>query len=410
MLAPVEEELQLAAAKCRREALAAPEFVGLDAFMPGAPRDAEGWFELLSKYDKDPKAVAALKEMRSALPAGLAAAGVNIERYVVLKALPVSALRIASMPVPDTIKRLYATLCTEIAAKERQCDRHFDMEGDPERFFDMAQLATLRRFPAGALNFAYERLAPLRVMLCVPPLALPGYLYRRIVSMPFTKPAIGPHVNFGRKHSLILTRTDYKRSMWLVAKTVEMNPQVAGINGWSWFFSKITGEVYPHLAWMRNDIADNGAYLVDTFPAEPGGYGFTYNNRRRQILYGQGKFCPRQTAYFWRRDDFLDWASRHPELAPDGEAPVRAPRRRAWIRVRSPKSARHAKHNSSITLWNGRAVLDRIGQFKYIVLILVLPALILTLGALLISGSGLALLTFPIWAFLAFSFQYFFSQ
>jgi len=409
MLAPLEEELQHAAARCR-EALGDPEFAGLDILVPNAPRSGAGWFELLSKYDKDPNGTATLKGMRRALPAGLANAGVTIERYIVLQALTHAALSMESRRLPVTVKRLFAALCSEVAAKERQWDTHFDMEGDQERFLDMAELATLRRFSVGTLNFAYERLALLFPTLHVHPLSLPGYIYQRVVAMPFTKPTIGPHLSYGRKGSLTLRQRDFERSLWLIAKTVEMNPKVTGINGWSWFNSQIVGEVYPHLAWIRNVLAEGGAYLIDTYPAEPGGYGFGYNNRKRQILYEQGKFCPRQTAYFWPRDDFLEWASRHPELVPEGETPVQAPQHHAQLRVRSPKPTKHTKHNSSITLWSGMAVLARIGKLKYATLVLMLPALSLSLVVLLMSNVWIAIPTFPIWVFLAFSFQYFVAQ
>jgi hypothetical protein len=301
-------------------------------------------------------------------------------------------------------------LCTEIAAKEPQWDSHFDIVGEPERFFDIAQYASLRRFPADALNFAYDRLPPLHMMFWIPPLALPGYLYQRIISTPFTKPSIGPHINYGRKQSLIMRQLDYERGMWLIAKTIEMNPEVTCINGWSWFYSRIVGEFYPHLDWMRTILIDNGAYLVDTLPAEPERYGFTYHNKKRQILYEQGKFCPRQTAFFWARNDVLYWASQHPEFASEGEEPVRPPQRRPVMRVKLPKSARHAKSNSSITLWNGKAALMRMGKFKYTALVLILPALILSLAMLYIAGASTAVLTFPIAIFLAHIFQYFFSN
>jgi len=408
-LPSVEEELSVAAAKCR-DALAAREFTGLDALIPDAPRDAQGWFELLSRYVPDTSVAAKIMGMRAAIPAELVGHGVKIERYAVLNALSVGALRIGSVSVPNTVKHLYATLCTEIAARERQWESHFDIEHDSERFLDVAQYATLRRFPAGALALTYERLAPIRATLCVHPLALPGYIYQRAFSMPVTKPAIAPHVNYARKGSLILTRSEYERALWLIAKTVEMNPKVKGLNGWSWFYSQTVGEVYPHLAWMRAMFVDGGAYLVDTFPAQPEGYGFAHQNRKRQNLYDQGKFCPRQTAVFWARDFFLDWASRHPELIPDGEEPVRPPRHSTRLRLRPATPSRHAKHNSPITLWDGMAAFDRFGKLKYTALVLALPALILSLAALLISGPWLALLMLPVGGALAFTFQYFFSQ
>lgn len=416
MMTSVEQKLQAASAICR-DALNAQENVQENAqayrdlrALPGAPRDAQGWFELLSQFDHHPGACSALKGMKAALPAQLTTAGVKVEQYAVLNALSIAATRILSAPVPDTIKCLYATFCTEVAARERQWENHFDMENDPERFVDMAQLATLRRFPAGALNFAYEKLGLLYVTLNVHPFALPGYLYQRLVAVPFTKPAMGPHINYGRKNSLILQQAEYERSLWLMAKTMEMNPNVEGVNGSSWFYSQIVGEVFPHLAWMRDVYANGGAYLVDTFPADPAGYGFAYNSRKRQILYQQGKFCPRETAFFWSRNNFLAWASRRPDLAPEGEAHVQPPQRQCIIHIRSPKPARHAKRNSTVTLWNKRKSVERIGRINYILLVFALPSLILSLVTFLVLGGWAAVLTFPIWLFLAFAFQYFVSQ
>ncbi len=341
------------------------------------------------------------------MPAERIAAGVILERYAVLNALSVAFPRIASMLVPDTVKRLYAISCVEIAQKERQWDNHFDIQRDTERFIDVAQYATLQRFPAGALDFVYDRLAPLRATLCVHPVSLPRYLYLRTFSIPVTEPAFTPHINYGRKNALILTQADYERSLWLIAKTVEMNPKVKSLNGWTWFLSQTVGEVCPHLAWMRAVFVDGGAYLVDTFPAT---HGFAYNNRRRQILYEQGKFCPRQTAMFWKRDSFLDWASRRPDLIPEGEEPVKAPQDRPRIGMRLPRPAKHAKRNSAITLWDGMALFDRIGAFSYVTLVLIAPALILSLAVLFLLGPWAALLTFPAAVFLAHAFQYFFSQ
>jgi hypothetical protein len=405
-VASVEEELSVAAIQCR-EALLAPEFKGLDALIPDAPSDAEAWFELLSRVRHDPKACATIMQMRAAMPAELVARGVSVERYAVLNGFSVALPRIASVPVPNTVKRLYAMSCAEIARGERQWENHFNIQRDSERFIDVAQMAALQRFPAGVCDFVYDRLAPIRSTLCVHPLSLPRYLYRRIFIMPLTKLAITPHLNYGRKNSYILAQTDYERSLWLMAKTIEMNPKVKSLNGWSWFYSQTVGEFYPHLGWLRALYVDGGAYVVDTFPAT---HGFSYNNRKRQILYEQGKFCPRQTAIFWARDSFLDWASRHPELIPEGEQPVRAPERRVRKRMKLPRPARHAKRNSSITLWDGMAIFDRIGALNYVAVVLISPALILSLAAFFFFGPWAALLGFPAAIFLAHAFQYFFSQ
>ncbi|MEJ2118073.1 MAG: hypothetical protein P8Y36_09315, partial [Alphaproteobacteria bacterium] len=107
MRAQVEEELQNAAITCQK-ALLTPEFKGLDAHLPDAPHDAEGWFQLLHGYGCDPEVAATLIRMKGALPDDIAAAGVNIERYAVFQALSAAASRIACERIPTTVKHFFA--------------------------------------------------------------------------------------------------------------------------------------------------------------------------------------------------------------------------------------------------------------------------------------------------------------
>jgi putative flippase GtrA len=56
------------------------------------------------------------------------------------------------------------------------------------------------------------------------------------------------------------------------------------------------------------------------------------------------------------------------------------------------------------------AAFARFGKVKYLALVLLLPGLILSLAAFLVSGLWLALLAFPVGMILGYVVQYFFSQ
>jgi hypothetical protein len=403
----VQDQLAAALATCR-EALADPKFAGLDGRLPGAPRDAAGWFALLEGYPETLASGAALARMKTAFPADAAAAGVKIEHYAALSALPAALSRIGDKPLPDSEKRFYASSCCEVAARERQWEGLYDLD-DPEPFTDLAKFASLRSFPVGDVAFSFGKGAPLRWPLSIHPQALPGFLCELTLAMKGTDPTIIPHINYGRK-TLVLQRSEYERSLWLMAKTIEMMPEVKGLSAVSWVHSSIVGAVFPHMAWMRDVFIDAGAYVVELEPSAPWRYGFGYKNPKRQKLYDEGKFCPRQTLILWPRNDFLEWAASHPELAPEGERPPLPPRRGLHLRIPPARASSQTKQNSPVRLWNGNDTYRRWGRLRYVAAIVLLPALAVSLMTAMLTYRWAALPVFLIALFVAHAFQYFFSQ
>lgn len=405
----VELELAAAAAKCR-EVLRQPEFAALAGRLPDAPADAEGWFRLLEGYPH--KTADEFKRIAARWPADAAAAGVNAEYYAAVQALNVAIPLLPRKPLPRAVMRYFAAFCVEATGRERQWQDHFDAAGDPHRFQDMAELVTLRRFIAGDLSFAFEPLAPLRWPMCVHPLSLPGLIFEMVAGMRGIYPTLVPHLNYGRKGSLIVRQEGFERALWLTAKAMEMMPEVRGVSGVSWFYSAVVGETFPHLAWMRRLFTEGGAYVVELYPLEPTRYGFAHNSPKRLKLYEEGKFCPRQTLILWPRTEFLAWAAAHPALGgQDGtDDAVHAAPRRLRLHLCSPRPPRHTKHNSGVRLWDGIAAYDRLGKIKYVAPVILGPAVAAAGVAALAGGVWAAVPAFVAGLFGAHAFQYFFSQ
>jgi hypothetical protein len=401
----VGEQLAAAAAKCR-EALADPKFAGLNERLPGAPRDAEGWFALLGGYPHDGESYASMVRMVAALPADAAAAGVKVEHYAVLQALTVAAPRMNAEPVPNSVKRLYATLCCEIAARAKHWESHLDIGS--WRFNDVAHLASLRRFPAGEVGVQFWPRLSLFYPLRIHPFDLVGFLCEVAFAVRGIGPVASLHFNYARANSLVMPQIEFERSLWRIAKTLEYHPRVKALTSNSWFHSPRVAETFPRLAWMRDVFTNGGAYAVDLEPGHAADIG--YNSVKRKQLHDEGKFCPRQTLIIWPREDLLSWAASHPEFADEGETPPAAPEPKRWrIRIKPPGPSRAAKRNSPIMLWDGIAAYSR-GAAKYVFLVLVLPALAVAVVAGLGFGWLAAVPAFAIGLAAAYIVQYFFSQ
>jgi hypothetical protein len=402
---PIEEEAAEAAAHCR-EALADPRLAQLSGSLPGAPADAEGWFRLLASFPHDHHSFTWLTGLRAAFPREAVEAGVSPGHYAALSALPAAASRIASAPVTDRIKRRYIAFIHQIADRAKRWESHFDVEGS--RFYDLAHLASLRRFPAGDLCFQVNRRLPVFLGLRVHPLDWPGLLHAMLFAVRGLGPTMTLHFNYARDNWLVVSQDEFERSLWRIAKVAERYPDLKALMTMSWFHSAAVGETFPRLAWMRNVFIEGGAYAVDLEPGKAA--DICYNSAKRRELYEQGKFCPRQTLVLWPRAALLSWAAKRPELADEGETLLSAPpspKRR--IKVRPGRARLAAKHNAPITLWEGKKLYERSGM-AYLLLFVLLPALALASMLAAVAGWSAGVPGFVLGICAAHTFQYYFLQ
>jgi hypothetical protein len=368
--ATIKDSLVEAQHMCR-DAIEREGFQRLMQSLPFAPRDALGWFELLSMYPEQARSVEVIRQMKAALPAASIHAGASVERYALLQAFSVGATKIGTKPVACSVKRRFALTCKEIAEKQRQWDPFYDESS--VHFYEGAQLAALQRYPAGSAVFGFYPRLPYSWALKVRPTQLPGLVRQIAIAMGGVGPYVSPHINNGRPSKIILTKSQTLRSIWRIAKTLEMNPQIKGLCCMSWFFSAATGRVFPHLAWLRSMYIDEGAYVVELWP-ERDVASLAVGSDLRKKLYEDGKFNPRRSLVIWPRYEILAWASRHLEFADCDDEPIAAPTQESYVRsVPSPPPLCCAKHNSSIHLWDGLKLLN-CSPKRYIFQVLLLPS------------------------------------
>ena len=171
--AAIKVKLAEAVAICRA-ALAEPEMAGLAQRLPEGPADAKQWFELLGNFSGT-KETAAMARMKNILKSEGAAGLASLEHYAVLQALTVSLPRVIDLPLAASVKLECAELAKKAARPNDYWRRNFAATRMPH-VRHMAELATLRQFPAGELIFDFCKPLHLAWPLRFPPRALPGFL------------------------------------------------------------------------------------------------------------------------------------------------------------------------------------------------------------------------------------------
>jgi hypothetical protein len=286
-----------------------PDFHALGERLRGVgvgPADAANLLAAVKAAGRDPH-IAALKGRL-----GRTDDDVAIERWLLLHVMKDAVRALAQRPLPPAVRTL---LLDEFAFMTRP-----DAAALPwfrfhrARFAGMAKLALLRRFPAGLFHWE-ESGIPRRWLLRIPWRDLPRAARVIARDVGGFGPLVVPHLNPRRK-SPWLTETAANRSYYLMAEAIELQPELRGISGASWFRAPRIVDVAPHLAWVNTVFLENGGFVTTVGPADEHS-GVFANSPQRRALYDQGTFTPLVGLAIWPRDAVLEWKRAHPEFAPE---------------------------------------------------------------------------------------------
>jgi len=295
-----KQKLSAAAVACRTAALE-------DAYPWLAQRSVARYttpdecYEALSAISYSPASFEPLKRYAEEVGADTRMLG----RWLLIQAALHATPKIASFPVSDTVKSLWAD--EVLFWSQPSPDQWFSV--DSLRFVDMARIATLRRFPAGQFHWEISGL-PRSYLLDTESgkrIALLACILHQTGGF---SPMFETHVNARRKNRLTLSEFEAKRSYLLIAKSLEQQPNVKGLYAESWLYCESTSRVSPHLAWLRDFFRENGAFIASTRPA-PVNSGFLVGSRERRELYNKGLYAPRITYVIWPRGAILEWSRRY---------------------------------------------------------------------------------------------------
>ena len=329
-----------------------------------------------------------------------------VERFLALQTYLVALPLLQQMPVPVSIKRQFCITCRDITSTT-QPDPRLALEGHP--FPELAQIATLRQFHAGQCNFDVMPRMPCTWLLKAHPMDLSGFIRELCFGMRGVGPFVEPHINYWRANQMVLLKREHERAIWRIAQFVEERPAIKGLVGSSWLYGVATGEQSPHLSWLREFFAAENAQFIDAGPvAAFVERGFLVGNELRRQQYDSGVFRPRETILLWPRADMLAWARRHPELADGADQRAVSPAPKPTARAPARTRARRWQSGRWTLIDCGRLLFYR--PRRYILGVLVLPALLGAGIAGLVWSSAMMVPAFVVLVACIWVFQYFLLQ
>lgn len=305
MLAALIEEVRQSC----EQSLQHREMVWLEESLRRSGRTRRDCAALVSRVNDDDITPGAIAEFKRSLTGGKETEEGLVERFLILHGVLEFVGRIPELPVVSTVKKLFCEQFLSFARDEASKARY---RSDSFLFVVMGKQASLRLFPAGELYWEVGGL-PRSRLLKLPPLSLPIAVYFLYTKFKGVKPAFFYHLNPLRKIKILVPKEMHK-SLYLMAKSLALQPQVKGIYTTGWLQSPDTIRASPHLAWRNKVFEENGGLILGM--KEEGIHKLVFENSpERKKLYEEGKFKPTNGLVMWAAQDALRWAAQHPELA-----------------------------------------------------------------------------------------------
>ena len=268
------------------------------------------WAALLNSVTGD-ASLAPLHELKAAVQkSGVDCQGDAFERLLLAYAMAESEPRIDGLPVHASVKPLI----------RREFKRFTDVRpsgpalllgADP--FVAAAKICTLRRFPAGPMDWVISGV-PRSWFTKMPPARLLPALRYIYFEFGGRGPAFYVHLAHPPRNRSLVLEIEVRKSWYRMAASLALQPEVRGIACASWFHDPRAMEDAPHLASLNEPYLAAGGRIVTTLGEAPAESGFLKFSPERRARYQRGELKLMTTLAMWPRKAALDWAARHPEL------------------------------------------------------------------------------------------------
>jgi hypothetical protein len=236
-----------------------------------------------------------------------------LQRYVLLQTGVRYLDSVARLPVVNSVKQLIYDEFQFVAQPQPELLPLFAPMG--RTFRVMCKILLLERFPAGQQHIEVSGV-PRSWLFQVPKRDLPATLRYILFELKGFKPLFTSHTAVRRDLAGALLESEARQSQYRVARTLELQPQIGGYFGGSWFEDPDLPRFSPHLKWLLEfayEAQRYGAFLTYRGYA-PEDAGFLIGDARRRRAYQEGKWRPKISLLLWSRESLIRWAADNRDL------------------------------------------------------------------------------------------------
>jgi hypothetical protein len=232
--------------------------------------------------------------------------GDEIERLLLWHAARQALPRVPSLPVDKAVReRLERDLrqLHAMAGSMTAGSYHFDRA---------AKMATLRRFPAGPMEWEISGIpgALMRQASFPANLRLLAFVMFRVRGR---APCFFMHVAPAPRNRGLSVPKEVLRSYYRMARSMQLQPEVLALVAYAWFHDPAVARDYPHLE-VLNRPYNHGGLITLLGPASASS-GVADGDAQRGAEYQAGRVQYKYGLAIWPRDSAIQWADAHPELA-----------------------------------------------------------------------------------------------
>lgn len=232
--------------------------------------------------------------------------GDQVERLLLWHATQNALPRVEALPVHRSVKALLKQDLHGILSPKSS------LETGSYEFVRAAKLATLRRFPAGPMEWEISGV-PRRWLLQAPVADMPKLFYMIAAQLRGVRPCFFMHVApKPRKRALVIEK-EVLRAYYRMAWSLSLQEEIKGIIAAAWFHDPKAVKDNPHLEALNRPYRDFGGFLTTLGPA-PADSGVLEGNSERKRQYEAGEIRYRIGLAIWPRSAALDWMRANPEL------------------------------------------------------------------------------------------------
>ncbi len=231
-----------------------------------------------------------------------------LERVIVYYAAQDSLPRVDALRVHPAVKTLLLKEYKTFAGISKQ-----PIPVETDAFVTAIYLATLRRFPAGPIDWLISGL-PRSYFLKMPRSSVPKVLWYALSQFGGVKPAFYVHLAYPPRNRSLVIEKEVRRAYYRMARSLVLQPEMKGIMCSAWFHDPAALRDAPHLAALNEPYTQHGGRILTAITEAREDSGFLKFNPERRKLYeaGQLKIC--LTLAMWPRAAAIRWSEQHLEL------------------------------------------------------------------------------------------------
>jgi hypothetical protein len=229
----------------------------------------------------------------------------SVERVLLWHAARQCLRNVPGLPVAGGVKRL---LDKELAGLPAA---NVSYQTGSYMFTWAARIVTLRRFPAGVMDWEISGL-PRSWFFKVPLPRLPKLL-SVVAQVRGVQPYFFMHVAPKPRSRALVVEKEVMRAYYRMARSLEFQPAMKAIIASAWFYDPAALKDNQHLEYLHRPFRDHGGFMTTMGPA-PAESGVAEGNAKRRQQYEAGELHYRIGLAIWPRRAALAWAAAHPEL------------------------------------------------------------------------------------------------